>query len=78
MAFDDLPFGAHDLLIELLEAHTSGNYNPVFYAASTDTGGWSIRLEGVNANEDKELSGFSEGDLLDLEINRYLTVVSHP
>jgi hypothetical protein len=72
MAFDDLRISEYDLLRELFEAHTSGKYSSEFYVKSTEEKGWFIQLEGVNGNEDKELSGFTEGDLIGLSIKYYL------
>lgn len=68
MAFDDLSLRARDLILELLEAHASGKYRREFYAAPAGGDGWSIRLKGISGNEDRELRGFNEGDLLRLEI----------
>jgi hypothetical protein len=38
-------------------------YGPEFYVTATGKD-WSIKLEGVNGNEHKELRGFTESDLL--------------
>jgi hypothetical protein len=72
MAFDDLSLSESDLILKLLEAHTSGNYGPEFYVAAAGED-WSIQLEGINGNEHKELRGFTESDLLMLETKRYLS-----
>lgn len=72
MAFDDLHLRARNLILELLEAHGSGEYAPEFYVKSTHEG-WVIQLKAVNAVADKELRGFTEGDLIQLEVNNYLT-----
>jgi hypothetical protein len=72
MAFDDLNLRARNLIIELLEAHESGEYTSEFYVESTREG-WVIKLKGVDENADKELRGFTEGDLIQLEVNNYLT-----
>jgi hypothetical protein len=72
MAFDDISLSERDLVFRLLEAHTSGKYSPEFYVAGVGKD-WSIKLEGVNGNEHKELRGFTESDLLMLETKRYLT-----
>lgn len=72
MAFDDLHLRARNLILELLEAHGSGEYAPEFYVNSTRQG-WVIQLKAVNAVADKELRDFTEGDLIQLEVNNYLT-----
>jgi len=72
MAFDDLKIGQRDLIWELLAEQTSGKYSPECYAADMTGKGWSIQLKGIDGNEDKEISGFTEGDLMGLEIRGYL------
>jgi hypothetical protein len=73
MAFDDLSAGQYGLLSRLFEAHNSGQYSSEFYAASSAEKGWVIQLKGVDGQDDKELGGFTEADLIALETNRYLT-----
>lgn len=73
MAFDDLKTRQTDLIFELLEAHTSGRYSPEFQAEHLPEGRLLIKLHGVNGNGDRELSGFTEGDLLGLLFNHYVT-----
>lgn len=72
MAFDDISLSERDLIFKLLEAHTSGKYSPEFFVTA-DGEDWSIKLEGINGNEPKELRDFTESDLLMLETKRYLT-----
>jgi hypothetical protein len=72
MAFNDLKLRARNLIIELLELHESGEYAPEFYVVSTCEG-WVIKLKGATVGAGKELRGFTEGDLIQLEINNYLT-----
>jgi TIR domain len=73
MAFDDLKIRQTELIFELLKAHTSGRYSSEFHDAGRPDGTQIIRLRGINGNEDRELSGFTEGDLLSLLTNHYLT-----
>lgn len=72
MAFDDLSISEYKLIIELLESQLSGKYSPEFDDTGSDERGWLINLEGIDGNKDKKITGLTEGDLINLSVNRYI------